>query len=278
MGSKITACVPCGSDPSAAGILVGCGFDPHAVICSRAEILVYLRKAADSLSDAEDALLDLVHPLAESAVHQYLQNDLNYARYVELLPIGSAIRDDDYPLDHFQSENNRYVFEAGGSGVDRLYLRQTPVLAAGLEVWEDISANAGQSATAFASSTLLTAGVDYWLDADQEGTSRSGALIRSGVWPSEPRCVKVAYYGGLTGAQLYGKFGGSIKLAAMLTVAAAYRAAATLSDTEGPKIRERIGKYEYETDAALLAQTHASLGLPAAAKALLQPYRKYDYL
>lgn len=254
------------------------------MICDRAEILVYLRKAAVDLSDADDALIDLLHPLVESAVHNYVQNDLNYQQYVEYLPQGKADPGQDYPLDDFQKQGEQYVFLGGRAGNEALKLTNTPVALSGIRVWEDVGAYGGQSSSAFASGTELTVGSDFYLDVkDTSNLSTTGILWRAGVWPLEPRCVKVQYYGGYTAQQLVGRMAGALKLATLIQFAFEFNSVKSMNPTVGtggPKVREKIGKYEYQTgeQVALYMSGITGRGLLHRAKELLQPYRSYKYL
>lgn len=254
------------------------------MICSRAEILVYLRKAHVDLTDADDALLDLLHPLTESAIHNYLQNDLNYGQYVEYLPLGLPAQEQDYPLQQYQKQGDYFVFFGANVGTDALKLSHTPVALTGLRVWEDVGAYGGQSSTAFASATELTLGTDFFLDVkDNSNLSTTGLLWRVGAWPQEPRCIKVQYYGGLTAQQLVGRMGGALKLATLMQIGFEFNAAKQINATygiAGPKISEKMGKYQYEMgeQIALYMSGIAGRDLLHRVKELLQPYRSYKYL
>lgn len=73
-----------------------------------------------------------------------------------------------------------------GSGTAQLVLRRRPVSSIAT-VHVDDSAYFGFASGAFGSSTLLTAGVDYALDVQTSGFSRSGILYRiGGRWPAQP--------------------------------------------------------------------------------------------
>lgn len=247
------------------------------MLTRKAEILTMLGKTT-SLTAAEEGLLDLLHPLAEAAVGAYLQMDLSYARHVEYLPIGQPLNSDSL-IDDVDFRVNTAVNVTGRGGIEMLQLKHTPVWLAGLQVWEDIGANAGQTSGSFGSDSLLTAGDDYWLDVDDGITdiSRSGLLHRYGVWPVEPRSVKVSYYGGFTSSQLATNgAGAAVKFAVLRTVVAAFFAARAnqRSGGAGLKQSESIGSYSYSLGpgAAGLA---GGCEIPLDAKNLLQPYRNY---
>lgn len=254
------------------------------MICTRAEILVYLRKAAINLSGADDSLLDLLHPLVESAIHNYLQNSLSYGQYTEYLPLGQPAQEPDYPIEQYQKSGEAYKFFGNTNGSDALKLSHTPVSVAGLRVWEDVGAYAGQASSPFASTTELTIGEDFYLDVkDNSNLSTTGILWRVGMWPQEPRCIKVQYYGGYTAQQLVGPMGGALKLATLMQIGFEFNAVREINATRGtagPKIMEKIGKYQYEMgeNIALYMSGIAGRDLLHRVKELLQPYRSYKYL
>lgn len=257
------------------------------MLCRKAEILVYL-KLAGSLSAADEQLLDLVHPLAEAALESYMQQELEYKRHIEYLPVGQPLLASEFQLEDlsFRKAGGGVVLRSNRPGTDFLQLKHAPVTTFGLEVREDLDAKAGQEDAAFPASTVLTMGDDYYLDADErkmvEGhsvhLSRSGVLRRLGAWPVEPRTVKVTYYGGWQADQLYGRAAGAVRLAAIKTVAAFFWEARSNADSKGrgPKMSESIGKYSYSVGQAAIARM--SGGVPGDAIELLQPFRSYRYL
>lgn len=101
-----------------------------------------------------------------------------------------------------------------GYGTADILLGRTPVASVSA-VYEDTGGRAGTASGAFAASSLLTVGDDYFLVIDSpynDGLSYSGILRRAGtVWPSAARrpagllsagrapcrgCIKVTYSGG----------------------------------------------------------------------------------
>src|SRR5688500_16487594 len=114
------------------------------MIVKKAEALIYLGLAA-SITAAQEALLDLVHPLAESAVKRLFQHDLAYAQHVELLPTGQAYPGDDRPLTDTEFRANAAASVNANAGTTVLVLKHTPVWENGLEVREDVAAYAGQA-------------------------------------------------------------------------------------------------------------------------------------
>ena len=249
------------------------------MIATRAEVIIAMGKGS-SMSDADVALLDMVHPLAESAIVNYIQQDIGYAQHTEYLPIGQMEGERDN-LEDVRKEGTKAVFVSGKTGHQALQLKHLPVVLTGLQVWEDTDAYAGQASDAFSSDDLLTEGTDYYLDVDDGANdiSRTGLIYRYGAWPNEPRTVKVTYYGGFTDAQLNGNMAGAIKLAAIQTVVAAYKSfKAFQGSATGPKQSESIGKYSYTNAAGSIATQNMTIDVPFSARALLQPFRNYGRL
>lgn len=243
------------------------------MILSRAEILTYLGKAA-SATDAEVALIDMLHPMAEAAVKAYLDNDLEYQQHVEYYPLGEdRTWDRETTLADYGIVGNRAVVNTGPAGTNILALKHTPVWQSGLEVREDVGAYAGTTQDAFADETELTLGVDYYLDVDDVPNvlSRTGLLYRIGAWPTEPRSIKVTYYGGET-AQRLATIASDVKYATLLTAAKMFLSAKPLWHEAGPKVSESIGKYSYSTSAQILGSMFGagySATLPPEAQHLL---------
>jgi len=258
------------------------------MIANRAEVQMYLGKS--TLTDAELGLLSMLHPLVEQSVIADLGYNPAYTLQTELLPIGqpTGVKDnlDDYDV------VNAVVISGRAQGNGRfLALKHLPVWdTASLEVREDIGANAGQFPGAFADSSLLIKGRDYWLDGsefhDVNGSatlcSRTGRLGRFAVWPREPRCVKVQYHGGWTREQLDNGPASPIKMAVVLTMVKAWKQATTLAKVgtkAGPVTSESIGKYSYSIDTNTLNElTSFTASLPQEARMLLQPFKNYGNL
>lgn len=258
------------------------------MLCRKAEILVYIKQAG-SITAADEALLDLIHPLAENRLQNYLRQSLRYQQHIEYLPTGDSRGDTDYALEDvsFKPAGAGAIIRSNRPGTDYLQLKHLPVTTFGLEVREDLDARAGQNpATQFADSTILTLGEDYFLDADERvmvdghsvHLSRSGILRRIGAWAVEPRCVKVTYYAGWVAEQLYNESAMTIRDCAMRTVAAAFWKAKNDAETKGrgPKMSESIGKYSYSVgqQAAIASQ----VSVPADVINDLQPFRSYRML
>lgn len=257
------------------------------MIVRKAEILVFMGLAG-KITPADEALLDLVHPLAESALENWLQQELQFKKHVEYFPLGQSRYDTDYTLDDVEFRTNTVILRSTNRvGTDFLALKHTPVILTGMEVREDVYGYAGQSPNAFGEQTKLTLGDDYYLDVDEEievdgqpvHLSRSGILRRVGGWPVEPRSVRVSYYGGWTAKQMFGPRAGVIKWAAMETVANAFRAAKAnngVSAGRGPMLSENIGKYSYSYSSMFAA--NLMVDVPPHVKQKLFPFRSLGRL
>jgi len=157
------------------------------MIARRAEILLYLGKAS-TITEAGLALLDMLHPLAEQAVLDFLGSDLEYTQHTEFLPSTSTGSGGTASLDlsDVSVQEGRVVLNGSRSTTRKLCLQHTPLWSAGLQVWEDVGAYADQATSAFATDSLLTKGVDYYLDLEEDAgaiasdRSESGALVRIG--------------------------------------------------------------------------------------------------
>ena len=252
-----------------------------ATIATRAEILTYLGKAA-SLSDADAALLNMLLPLSDAAVKNYLQTSLNYSQHVEFLPIGQPVIERDDIVEPILRDGVVTLTSNVPPGSDAIQLKHTPVYLASLEIREDVGAWAGQAASAFGDGTILVSGRDYYLDVDDAelNLSRSGLIYRFGRWPTEPRSVKVTYYGGLNAEKLNGMWG-DVKLAAIIAAAHAFQIAKARMgpDGGGPVNSESIGEYSYSRSAAFVSEASGGgFDLPAGAKQLLFKHRNLGRL
>jgi len=251
------------------------------MIVSLGELLTYMG-IASTISDADRALLNMLHKMSEQAIkgHERIQNDLEYAQHTEYLPIGDTGQSrGEVTLDDYGMANGRVVAEARYGRMDRLQLRHTPVVDDdNLAVYEDTDAYAGQGSDAFAAATLLTKGTDYFLDVDDpdNGISRTGHLVRcSGTWSQEPRSIKVVYYGGFTAAQFDAGIATPIKEAVILTVVKAYYQAKTNQQSQGagPIKSESIGKYAATYGSSVAdANSGMVITIPPEALEKLEPF------
>jgi hypothetical protein len=248
------------------------------MLARKAEVLVFIGKAA-TLTAQDESLLDLIHPLAESSLHQFLQQEIGQTLHVEYLPAGERIPFGGYGngiiADVNAAGTRATIFPAGWQASEILQLKHLPVLLSGLEVRENWDARANQTQTSFDGDTVLAAGEDYWLDlADDSGYSRTGFLRRVGGWPAAPRSVRASYYGGWSADDMTNSgAAGAIKFAALQTVAAGFWKAKAdqKSGGAGGYAGESLGKYSY-SGAAVAGMT---FDVPHDAKMKLQPFRNY---
>lgn len=218
-------------------------------VVERPDVLTALGFVTTKPTAAQQALLNLIHPLAESVFFAWFGSQGEYSQHIDLLPVGSL--DTGFEeAERFELRGQQVQVSLGAPGSRRLQLPHTPVWATGLEVREDVGAYGGQASDSFSDATILTLGTDYWLDIENDATqmSSSGVLYRFGTWPAEPRSVMVTYYGGEKAARL-ASVAGNLKYACLLTIVKAYRTVSNLQHRDGPVISESIGKYSYSTSA-----------------------------
>ncbi len=153
-----------------------------------------------AFTDSNALLLQTLQPYVERAIESYLGFEVETKVREELLP-GNSQGDVDSQLTVWDVVGNRAVAFRTGDRV--LAVTYTPLRTVNA-LYEDRMAFAGQAPDAFAPTTLLTQGVDYYLDVDETGICRSGELIRVGSWPGIPRTVKVNYVSGYTPDELNG--------------------------------------------------------------------------
>ncbi len=163
-----------------------------------------------SLSAAAQSRLTYLVNAVEQRFQRHPWNfNLSVSTLTEFLPSGGRIRDE-VDLADYKTSNGSIIPLDHDVGSSSLQLSHTPVLASGLVVYEDRGAEGGTVAGSFGASSLLTSGVDYYLDITRAGVSTSGKLIRiSGTWAREPRSIKVTYKAGplaVDDAALYGGF------------------------------------------------------------------------
>lgn len=236
-------------------------------------------KLATSLSQEDEALFDLIHPLAESSLLNWIGQELQHQQFVEFLPIGQSFSNrapllqTNYAVgggtQDVEWRSSSTAIITAGNGTEFLQLENTPVSLTGLQVKENPGGYAGQAEGSFGDDTVLALGVDYYLDVDNPASdiSKSGILYRNGSWPTEPRSIKVSYFGGYTAQQLSGNMAGVVKLAAMQCIAAAFWKAKVLAKTNGlgPYTSESIGKYSYAIS-SMASAGHLTFDVPADAR------------
>ncbi len=251
-------------------------------ILSDAEILIALG------TSVLDDLAKLVYTPVEHLVFNYLRYNPVQRTNVEYYPI-NPVDGGESGVMLVDSRNGRAVLTpASYIYGDILALKNRPAWNdSTLEVREDFGAMAGQKSGSFGTPTILTKGVDYWMDVDDTtGFSKSGILYRvGGSWATEPGSIKVTYKGGYTASQLSGAAADSslvsdIKLATAMALVWNYkqlklnqRVSPTVGFTPGPITSESIGPYSYSASGGALFTFSAAL--PASVHQILQPHRYY---
>lgn len=232
------------------------------MLTTRAEVFEMLGISLTA-TEGDRALFQLIHRPAEACLMSWLNREsLAYQQHVEYLPQGSVSdREVDFHLSTAERIGDSVHLSPIGPAPATLQLAHRPVWNYSMEVREDTGANAGQATDAFNSDTILTQGTDYWLDVTGEGVldgsstliSATGLVRHSSAWPSEPRSVKVTYYGGETVTRLAQNMA-NLKWAALLTVVASFRTAEEIQGGTEGAVSESIGKYSYSRDGSAAKQ------------------------
>lgn len=248
------------------------------MLAERGEVLIYLGQAA-AISVQDEALLDLIQPLAEGALLSWMQGQqIEYQQFVEYLPIGQQQLERGNLAD-IQKINGRVIYVENRRATECIALRNTPVILAGLEVREQVGAYAGQEPSAFPDTTILQNGLDYYLDCSTPGVSTSGLLYRNGTWPTEPRCIQVTYFGGFTDAQMNLGPHAALRYAAILTIAGSFWEAKSWQQKRGVVTSESTGKHSMSLDSSVatmvLGMSHS---VPRKAMEMLWMFRSYGAL
>lgn len=238
-----------------------------------------------SITDAERAVLSLVHPLAEGAVKSYLGYDPEYKAHVEFYP-RLRTNDRERTADGMGWEvlHNRAVLVDESSRGD-LQLLHLPVRDV-TEIRVDWDGRAGQRPGSFGDDTLFTKGDQYWLDLDQDNLCKSGLVLSVSLWPTTPGSIKVSYLAGYSTAELSGRAASSInaspiKEATLMAVSQAMRDYMSSQKgragwVAGRLASERLGEYSYQLDGSGTAATSSfQIQLPPGAQQRLQAFRHF---
>lgn len=236
------------------------------MICTRADLLVYLGKGTTA-TNQDLGLIQLVHRQVENAVRKYLRYNPEQTTYTsEYHPRRSPFPD---------------AQAMGGTkhGPLVIHLSNRPVRSI-TEIREDTNGNFGQESGSFAAATALTSGSDYFLEIDEGGVCRTGAVRRSNGsrWPVALGSVRVDYVAGYSADELRGDVSDHSNDASDIMLAVQVAAAYWMSKTDhlqegkvGAITGERLGDYSYSVDASTMADPDK---LPDEAKGLLKPYRR----
>lgn len=245
--------------------------------------------AGGTMAAEDQAIVSFVRPLAERLVKKFVGFNIEQATYTDLYPLIGQDGMMDMLVDGYEDIGGRivpYNSSMLGSG-SYLSTRQKPVRSI-TSVYENVSAwdTAGGS---WPASALLDP-TEYQLDQEEYGgLSWSGFVYRrSGVWPTEPRTVKITYVAGLTAAELdpatgaYAEFAQACYLTAMngFWLWKQFKTeAAGGSGGAGPVVSERLGDYAVSwSEQGAMDQFSMRFEMPRAAKVILEEYvpmRKY---
>lgn len=254
-------------------------------IIATSDILTFLGKA-NTATDQERALIQMIVPLAEDSLKNFLGYSVEQDTYTHFLP----------KTDNFHPDNDTYIdvvnsrVTFGGHSNSRiLALPEIPVRTI-TSLYEDSAAYFGQGSGDFAAATQLTEGTDFVRVLTQSNFCPTGHIRRIGAtWPARMGTIQVTYVAGYTVAELDGTATAGIRVqalkqAAIIAAAAAFKTAAIqgASDIDsggGALAAESITtsghSVTYDTRAASLV-TGLLVDLPPAAKRLAQPYRRYS--
>lgn len=247
-------------------------------IVSSTEALAFMGESTPTASQL--VLMDVVRPLAEDAVKNYVGYSIEQATHTHFLPDS-----DDFigEVTGYDVLNNR-VYEERDSGLIVVHPPERPIRSV-TSVFEDPSAEGGQGSGDFGASTELTQGVDFFIDWTVEGVSWSGRLQRIVTnWSSKRRTIKIVYVAGLTAAELAGTSavrgpnGGGVsalRYAVFLTASIFYREAESLANGGvGPIQSERLYDYSVTYAKDIVSQLSFQYRLPYKAQEVLQPFRR----
>ena len=153
---------------------------------------------------AQSDAMEVIKNGMESAVKRFCRWNLTEKTLTSYLPLNPVAVG--Y---HVPTAEVGYGFGAVTSGRNRLQLPAMHVKSI-TSIYEDYGAKAGFNAEDFPSTTLLTAGDDYFLEKDSGSTySESGGVIRVGCnWSSVPGTIKVVFVAGFSESELSGEFNG----------------------------------------------------------------------
>ena len=234
-----------------------------------AEVLVYLGKGS-TVTTKEAGLLTTIKPQVERMVRRYVGCGITQqaAAYTHYLPAGN-------PLNTRDAADSTVLSRFG----THLQAPEFPIRTI-TTVSEDTGAYAGTASSPWASTSLLTAGTDYYADFDQAGLCKSGQLIRINTqWPSAPRSIELVYTAGWSVAELRGDVtdynldASDIRLAVLKAIAESFNEGVSQQSGQGGSggviKSERLGDYSVSYDTTNVG---AKVELPMDAKLMLDPF------
>lgn len=238
----------------------------------------------DNPTAGEQSILENAIQRAVGAVRQHLHYDPILGSHTELRPLQSYQASGDGAVWE-ANDTQAYLRKVSGAATNEIQLTHLPVRSiTSLKI--DYS---GKNATAdgsFTDDCLKTEGVDFWpnydtYDGDGNKVCRDGVLRTTGLWPTTPGCVLVAYTAGYSDTEFRGGGRGALDATpiwqAVLdeTCRRVRRAVAmkkgALGLPVGVKTAESLGGYSYSIDGRAADRLN-SAGVSPETIALLQPF------
>lgn len=236
-------------------------------------------------------LLTTLLPYGEAEVKKFLRYDPEQQEHTEIYPASQRAADRDVLVD---VRGDKAIFTGGHQANNFLYVKHLPVrdssatgVSSDPQVFEDYDARFGQASGAFAASTEIDRGDEWYLDYEYAGLSKSGKFVRVGAnWPTQAGTVKIVYTAGYSADELAGTGGdvdvSDIKLACLIAVGHLYKQAVLNGSTgaagltAGPIVSESITDYSYTVSGGAAERMGYSRGgLPSQVQRMLTPYRSY---
>lgn len=171
------------------------------------EVLAFL-SLSSTVTDDDKALIAMLKTGVENDCRQFVGHGITKpsSDYTHFLPAQNN-RSPEEGLVQFDLVGGKAVPISQYTSAGSILVLPQMFVRAITSIYEDRAAYAGFGSNAFASSTLLTAGTDYYLDIDSTGMSLSGHVIRIGTcWSTEPRSIKAVYSAGLTFEELRSEY------------------------------------------------------------------------
>ena len=244
-------------------------------IVNVAEILEYVGMA-DTVDEADQALINMIHPMVETLVRNHVQSNITFHQYTHFLPHADGV----YERDRFVSHASAARFgRLDSQRFSHVLILPQKFVRRIVSLNEDIQAYAGTSTNpaAWGDNTLLTEGIHFHGDWDQDGYSESGILVRvSAGWPTKARSVRVIYEAGFRESELDGNTTNvefdvrPIKLATLMTIASEFyhaRRQRPRMHAGGSVVSEKIGDYS-----VTYGREDRVVVIPPKAEQMLEPY------
>lgn len=243
-------------------------------ICSKTDVEAYLG-ITSTVTAADDALIDMLRGMVENNMRSFVRHNITQPNedYVHYLPDRKMQQQIDvlYGMEIYNGNRACPIMVVNNG--DMLQLPQAFVRSI-TNVWVNYFAFGGQATDPWPDNSLLTLGVDVWMDDDYTGMCRSGMLYRFGMaWPAYPRSVKVQYMAGFTQDELAndGRYS-FVRMAAIIETVRQFKLAkmrmGARSDGVGMVVAESFGRdadVKYDPKSMVFDQ------LSAECKMMLEP-------